>query len=132
MSCKELMTAQVSCPGSWVLLAALHRTEAGEFFAISEHPDCVRVRDIPWTIRVAQAPDNVADIAEEEMQTLPLPEHILEKMRCGLSFQYAHHSAVAVPSKLTATQVKGRLKDQESTENTGTRITQQFTFAAPG
>lgn len=132
MSCKELMTAQVSCPGSWVLLAALHRIEAGEFFAISEHPDCVRVRDIPWTIRVAQAPDNVADIAEEEMQTLPLPEHILEKMRCGLSFQYAHHSAVAVPSKLTATQVKGRLKDQESTENTGTRITQQFTFAAPG
>ena len=129
MSCKELMTAQVLCPGSWVLRAALQRTEAGEFFAISDHPDCACVRDNPWTIRVVTAPAYVSsevEISGNEFSQLP-PE-ILIKMQLGLNFCYSHQNAVAVPSKLTATQVKGRLKDQESAEFTGTRSTEPRRF----
>ena len=132
MSCKVLMTAHVSCPGSWVLQAALQRTEAGDFFAISSHPDCTHVTNNPWTIRVVKPTDCVAAVAEDDVrEDVRLSAELLEKMRSGLRFRYTHQAAVAVPSKLAATQVKGRFKDQESIEFTENRPTQQHRFRAP-
>ena len=131
MSCKELMTAYVTCPGSWVLQTALQRTEAGEFFAISAHPDCASVQSTPWSIHVVQAPECTASFTKEIREDFQLSEDILEKMRFGLNFRYAYQNAVSVPSKLTATQVKGRFKDRESVEFTDCQPTKQQSFCTP-
>jgi ATP-dependent helicase/nuclease subunit A len=42
----------------------------------------------------------------------------VEQLRKALAFQYAHTAATKAPSKQTATQRKGREKDQEAAENT--------------
>ena len=41
-----------------------------------------------------------------------------EKLREALGFSYGHPEATMAPSKQTATQRKGRIKDQEAAENT--------------
>ena len=115
---KELLTAYVSCPGTWVLMTALQRTEAGAFFNISAKPDCSSVQQIPWTIQVKEV-SNVQIAADDTMsQTTDFPVSLIEKMRKGLKFQYMHNTSVSIPSKLTATQLKGREKDQEVAEFT--------------
>lgn len=119
-----LLNAQVNCPGSWVLQAALNRTEAGEFFAIAGNPDQTKVSDHPWTIRVKEVSENDTTNTDSNFVREPIDPAVVEKIRKGLSFQYSNIAATQMPSKLTATQLKGRFKDQEvaeltqSTENT--------------
>ena len=114
---KELLHTGVDCPGSWILSTALQRTEAGEFFHIAEKPFNVSVQDNPWSIHVVQVSDSthVSGITQE-----PTSEQIsdisIEKIRKGLSFTYPHTTETQIPSKLTATQMKGRAKDQEIAE----------------
>ncbi|MBQ9168614.1 MAG: helicase-exonuclease AddAB subunit AddA [Oscillospiraceae bacterium] len=118
MSPRELLTQDVVCPGEWVLLSALQRTEAGELFAIGGHPDQVQVRQIPWLIKVVNgsATDNAApERAEEKKQ---LPADTVNVLREALAFRYGHPEATQAPSKQTATQRKGRIKDQEAAEHT--------------
>jgi len=122
MSNRELLTAYVNCPGSWVLMSALQRTEAGEFFGFADRPDTVQVRDHPWAIHVVQAPEENTCEQEDILVAEPLSRGLLEKMRRGLSFRYAHQTATTTPSKMTATQLKGRAKDQEAAEFTGNSL----------
>ncbi len=113
---RELLTQEVICPGEWILLTALQRTEAGAFFALAGYPDSTRVTESPWWIRTAaNAP---AEDGPEMQPREELPggaEHSGE-LRRGLDFRYAHISATLAPSKQTATQLKGREKDQEAAE----------------
>ena len=105
------------CPGEWVLLAAMQRTEAGAFFALAGRPNQNRLSETLWQIRVVDAPEiqNKSNTLAEEEKTLPPgTEEVLSK---GLAFRYAHMEATAAPSKQTATQRKGRVKDQEAAEN---------------
>ena len=130
-SSRDLLTAYVNCPGSWVLLAALQRTEAGELFRICEKPECSKVRDNPWSIHVVEA-----DIINEEAVVSgfipePLSSEVIEKMQVGLSFQYPYAKAVEIPSKLTATQLKGRFKDQEAAEFTDSAHKRPYAFRKP-
>ena len=131
LSPRQLLTGYVNCPGSWILLAALQRTEAGEFFRIGEKPDCTSVRTDPWDIRVVEAPVIQAEAISEIEQTHVLPQDLIEKMRFGLNYTYPYVSATTVPSKLTATQLKGRPKDQEVSENAVSSIAVPFTFRSP-
>ena len=128
---RPLLTGYVNCPGSWILLAALQRTEAGEFFQIAEKPDCVSVRADPWAIHVAEAPVVQTETVYEPEQVQPISMDILERMRAGLNFTYPHTSATTIPSKLTATQLKGRPKDQEVSENAKSAVASPFTFRSP-
>lgn len=131
MSDRELLTAYVNCPGSWVLMTALQRTEAGEFFSVADKPDCVSVQDIPWSIHVIQVQDHATVTTEAVQDDRITHDEALTKIQRGLSFRYPYQSATITPSKLTATQLKGREKDQESVEFTETAQKQTRNFRSP-
>ena len=104
------------CLGDWVLMAALCRTEAGELFAETGPNDVSSVQDIPWLIQLHRS--------SEQMQTaLPeaAPEMPETKKPAAPDYDfapYAHLVASNMPSKLTATALKGRLLDLEAAEQT--------------
>jgi len=114
----KLLCRDVTCPGEWVLLTAMQRTEAGELFALGGKPAETVTSDIPWLIRAAEAPEvNAGGFALTE-EAAVLPEGAEDQLRKGLSFRYAHPEATRSPSKQTATGRKGRTKDEEVAEHT--------------
>ena len=117
----ELLTRDVNCPGEWVLQSAFTRAEAGKLFARSSRPKELRVSEHPWLIVVDQAEvsavSEVRPTAEAQPQTMP--EDLLARMEANLSFRYPHQAATVMPSKQTATQLKGREKDEEAAQNSG-------------
>ena len=111
------LAMSAACMGDWVLEAALLRTEAGELFAAGEHPMQTRVSEIPWRICYRTVDD--LQTAAETMQTetalqtaQPDEAALLE----ALSFRYPNEAATRIPSKITATQLKGRVLDEEVTD----------------
>lgn len=117
LSSSVLMTSDVDCPGKWILQTALRRTEAGEFFALSEYPERTDVSDNPWLIRVVQGNAELAAAAEDPWEEESIDSDLIAKIRGSLSFTYGHIPATLAPSKQTATQLKGRVKDQEAAEH---------------
>ena len=111
-----LLTSAVTCPGEWVLLSALSRIEASALFSMCGRPGNLRVSSSPWKITVADAVDTVVsqnlvldgEGAAQEVTATEIP---------ALNFHYIHSAATATPSKLTATQKKGRYKDLEAAED---------------
>ena len=112
-----LLCRDVVCPGEWVLLAALQRTEAGQLHSLGGKPARTYIGNYPWKICVTKAPEitAAASLAEEKRA---LPEGAEEKLQKALHFRYPHLPATKTPSKQTATGRKGRLKDAEAAENT--------------
>ena len=129
MSSPQLLASDVGCPGEWVLQTSMTRTEAGEFFALGGHPNCTAVQDNVWKISAVCGVDST-----EECVTAEDPEqdeaNIDERFDVSLRFQYAYVPATVVPSKLTATQLKGRTLDLEIAE--GANDARQVTFRHPG
>ena len=121
VSGKEMLIREATCPGDWVLLTAIGRTEAGELFALGGYPKSITPGEPAWKIRVAQAPESVHAVREQAMDQ-SLPEELLDRIRAGLAFRYSHRAAVSAPSKQTATQRKGRVKDQEAAEHTDAAV----------
>ena len=115
---KSMMLSRASCLGSWVLFTALQRTEAGQLFALGGKPEQTAPGEIPWHIQyhAPSAVDEPTELNELE-EAQPLDEGVVENIRTALAFRYPHLIATNVPSKQTATQKKGRLKDQEVAEN---------------
>ncbi|MBO5952547.1 MAG: helicase-exonuclease AddAB subunit AddA [Oscillospiraceae bacterium] len=117
LSGRALMTGDVSCPGKWVLYSAVRRTEAGALFALGGRPAQTASGDTAWKITVQAVQLQDADIPEpvarEESCT---DDPTLDAWKEALSFRYAHTAATVTPSKQTATQRKGRVKDQEAAE----------------
>ena len=126
MSPKELMTGQVSCPGDWVMQTALTKTEAGELFAIGGNPVCAQVSEIPWLISASQTQCSASVEMDEVIDTACVPEEWLRQMKESLPFRYCHNSATNIPSKQTATQLKGRVKDHEVSQDTRQSIAPSF------
>lgn len=118
ISPKQLLTADVDCPGTWVLLTALRRMEAGALFALGGRPDNVMIGEPAWDIQVETAP--IIEIEEQDVPNEPrmISTADLDKLRRSLEFRYPYEAATKVPSKQTATQLKGRYKDQEISDDT--------------
>lgn len=116
MGCNDLLIREADCPGVWVLLAALSRTEAGELFGLGGNFSGAKVSNDPWLIRVVRTEEADIDtcLPREEDTVEPRFDELMER---GLHFHYPFLSATLAPSKQTATQRKGRLKDQEAAEN---------------
>ena len=116
MDCQSLTVRQVTSPGEWVLLSALHRKEANALFALGGRPETVGEYEHPWKICVSEAPTETAaeEMAEEKES---LPAGAIEAIQSGLCFCYPYIAATVAPSKQTATQRKGRDKDKEAAEN---------------
>ncbi len=109
--------ASVKNPGMWILAAAMTRTEAGELFAVGGRPRMAVVSETPWRIRLHEALR--AETAELPPDAAPAdapPAETVEEARIvqHLAFRYPHAAATRVPSKVTATQLKGRRMDQEA------------------
>ena len=117
MGGSELLIREAVCPGEWVLLTALQKTEAGALFARSSTPRRTELGPHPWNIRVVIGAQPVVDTSEEERSSR-ISAEIIEKMQLGLQFRYAYTAATTAPSKQTATGLKGRNLDQEVAENT--------------
>ena len=114
----ELLTRDVVCPGEWVLLTAMQRMEAGELFRLGGRPDHVMLGQYPWRICVGSAPEETHAVSALTEEVQVLADGVEEKLRSALDFRYDHIAATQAPSKQTATQRKGRFKDQEAAEDT--------------
>lgn len=115
----ELICREVVCPGEWVLKAAMERTEAGELFALGGKPKQTSISDFPWKITVTDAPTEETDkIVPDSGEKPELTDETVEILRTALAFRYSHTAATQAPSKQTATQRKGREKDEEVSEDT--------------
>ncbi len=116
MGTHDLLALDASCPGHWVLQAALMRTEAGELFALGGMSNCATVKEYPWLISAADAPEWELSVQQQNVK-IDLPGEAMDTIRMGLDFRYGPIAATIAPSKQTATQRKGREKDQEAAEN---------------
>ncbi len=113
-----LALEQQQSVGAWILLHALTRPEGGSFRALAgipeEHLDGLGPAwDLRWVdgtglsqAREVSGPS--ADSPEEETADRALADR--------LSWVYPHMAAADLPSKLTATQLKGRVLDREAAE----------------
>ena len=106
------------CLGDWVLMTAMQKTEAGELHALGGRPDHTNTSDYPWKIRVVEAPLQSVGVAENLNPEKHMPDDILDALNSALSFRYEYSAATQAPSKQTATDRKGRMKDMEAAENT--------------
>jgi len=106
--------------GQWVLLAALARPEAGILRnqCEGETPvttlDCGPAWDIRWVDGkdlAAAPPRRYAQVRLEETR-----EDGGEDLAAAYGWVYPHQAAVDIPSKLTATQLKGRNLDAAAAE----------------
>ena len=115
----ELLASEAGCPGHWVLMEAMCRTEAGALFSeAGARPGSTHLADYPWHISVYDCPEPEAiGEGETEVRTAAMPEGTLELLRRQLSYRYPHEAATVTPSKQTATQLKGRDKDDEVRDN---------------
>ena len=114
----ELLCRDVNCPGDWVLLTALHKTEGGALFALGNKPRETTMGNFLWKIDTAEAPAvQEGGIALTESRAA-MPADATERLKEALAFAYGHAPATQAPSKQTATGRKGRIKDEEAAENT--------------
>ena len=113
----EQLTKDADCPGTWVLLSAIGRTEAGQLHELGGKPAQTRISDSPWLIRVKEAQHQDTEKKILDTAATELPDESFVKLKESLAFSYAHSAATLAPSKMTATQRKGRTKDQEAAEN---------------
>lgn len=104
--------------GDWVLLTALKRTESGELFALGGKPHCTQVSDVPWDVHVVSADNSVYCALKTEELIVPEKTYSPEDLKASLCYRYGYIAASKIPSKLTATQMKGREKDREVAADT--------------
>lgn len=117
----ELLASEADCPGQWVLMEAMTRTEAGALFNLAgARPNATHLSDFPWKIVTADCDPEETKGAAPEERTAAMPEGTVELLRQQLNFRYPHEAATVTPSKQTATQLKGRDKDDEVRENADT------------
>lgn len=122
MPAEPWCTSSVGCLGDWVLLAALPRVEAGDLFSLCGRPDSsLKVTDYPWRIQldslelVPQPHYGGKPVTQQTAveQHVPAPEQLVRAM----TWENPHAAASRTPSKLTATELKGRNKDLEAQED---------------
>lgn len=115
-----LLCKDAGCPGDWILTAAIQRTEAGAFHALGGRPAQTRVSAYPWNVCVASAPEEKLCTAniQQEASDAPVTAQDYDRLSAGLRFEYAHRAATQAPSKRTATDRKGRVKDEEAASDT--------------
>lgn len=103
----------------WVLLPLLARREAVCLRAIAgmEEGTWSLTEDLPWMVSFHEIGETVSAEDQTEVQPERSPDQGPEPDREALAFTYPYAAACEAPTKLTATQLKGREKDQEIAEN---------------
>lgn len=115
-----LSLEQQQSVGAWVLLHALTRPEGDALRALAGLPEAAAEGLGPaWDIRWVDGTALGEESKVEGLYTdLPREEAVDDGLTARLSWTYPHIAAASLPSKLTATQIKGRALDQEAAEET--------------
>ena len=121
-----LLSSEVGSAGEWVLLAALRHSEAACFHSVARKPGRIRVLEHPWKITVSESAIKTEAVEECEKKSVSVSKETLDKMQAGLNYAYPFAPATQTPSKLTATQLKGRYKDQEIAQGADQRAYHNF------
>lgn len=129
---KNLLAGSASCPGQWVLQTVVKRTEAGGLLQNTVSPDCRSVSEDPWKIELVTACADGGPVQQEETTVEVISADTIELMKTSLNYKYPYVSATTAPSKQTATQLKGRIKDNEAAEDTDGRPFVSLRFRKPG
>ncbi|MCI8303284.1 MAG: helicase-exonuclease AddAB subunit AddA [Lawsonibacter sp.] len=106
--------------GAWVLLHALTRPEGAALRALAGLPEVQGERiGPPWNIRwIEGSALREARKVQGRYSDVPEEIHTDSGLSARLAWVYPHLAAADLPSKLTATQLKGRALDQEAAEET--------------
>ena len=113
--------ADCASVGQWVLLPVLCRKEAAPLrdAALGSAPPSFVDPGPQWDIRWVKGTTLAAPprrrAAEEEAARGTVDRELLRR----LSWTYPHEADVAIPSKITATQLKGRERDKEAADQAG-------------
>ena len=126
------LAAQAQCPPpprqmgearsmtEWVLTPVLCRRDSAPLWAglDAPRPDSPADEGYGWDIRLLsgadfEKPQGLGGVETQADSGTPLPDGFSER----LGWRYPHTACAAIPSKLTATQLKGREKDSEAAEN---------------
>jgi len=94
----DVIISSALCPATWVWFAAILN------------------RSGLWNPQIVKAPD-IQSASDEHEKCDTISEELIQSLHSGLSFSYLHTVATQMPSKQTATQLKGRDKDKEAAEN---------------
>ena len=116
----ELICRDVNCPGDWVLLTAMHKTEAGALFMQGAKPKETAMGRFLWRIETGEAAASDENAVEIQPLRSRMPEDAFQYLKSALAFTYSHCDATRASSKQTATGRKGRVKDEEAAEDTKT------------
>ncbi len=117
----EWATVKAGCLGDWILLAALNRIESGALFERCGRPDCqLLTSDMPWLVTY-ECVDERIHLSDHMWKTSNEPAEaphvsVNKNFSASLCWKDLHYHATITPSKLTATQLKGRAKDTEAAE----------------
>ena len=129
----ELLVQDVVCPGEWVLMAALQRTEAGELFRLAQCQNSNAMPGEPaWKISVCSTEAVSNSCRTEQAVKQVVTDQQLRQLKEGLCFRYPFAAATQAPSKQTATQRKGRQKDEEAVQETQPPKRKFRQFRKPG
>jgi ATP-dependent helicase/nuclease subunit A len=124
-----LLSSEVGSAGEWVLISALRHSEAACLHKFARKPDSVRIMKYPWKICIAEHPANSEALSFVCDEVSRISNGNIERIMDGLAVKYPYTASTQVPSKLTATQLKGRYKDHEAAE--GTPQNHFFKFRKP-
>ncbi len=114
-----LSLEQQQSVGAWVLLHALTRPEGDALRALAGLPEQTAENlgpawDIRWVNGTSLGEEHKA---EGHYTSWPTEEGAGVDLSARLSWTYPHMAAANIPSKLTATQIKGRALDREAAED---------------
>ena len=113
LSNTELLTSTAHCPGQWIHLASC----------------CIP--KLRWKIHIVQADDTALAIPTESSAMIGISDEQRKILCEALNFSYPYAEMTRMPSKQTATQLKGREKDREAAENTEKRYATRKTWRQP-
>ena len=116
------MLAGCQSVGQWVLLPVLTRPDAVAIRRAADYPLPIAAAELgpDWDIRWVDGSDL---LQPPERKDAALPEDVEEKsvgdLKNVLTWRYPYAGDVEIPSKLTATQLKGRELDREAAREAG-------------
>ena len=113
--------ADADSPGEWVLLSLLHTTQAAALHGMAGvRPEVLTQAPDSWSIRLWHENGEASGTAVEGAEEAGVPQDFTEPDRAALDFVYPDAAVTTVPTKITATQLKGRELDQEVAGGAGT------------
>ncbi len=110
------VSTAVSTMAEWIMMAALRRPESGAIRFGAPNVPC-DTEGPAWDVRRVEVRPGGEGAAESTSHTGPREtQEIPPELAKALAFKYPYMGRVSMPSKLTATELKGTFKTQEAAE----------------